>query len=228
MIYQSPSGKLDAVTGGVFIAVEGGDGAGKSLQIELLAGRLRAQGIAGVAGGRDLVLTREPGGTALGTAVRQLLLHGEAVNPVAEALLYAADRAQHVSQVIGPALAAGAVVISDRFVDSSLAYQAAGRGLGLEPVKAINRLATQGLVPDLTVVLNLSAEIAAKRRTAGGRAPDRLESAGSDFHQAVVNGYMALAALAPERYAVVEASGEPQPVADLVWAAVARLFEGAA
>ena len=214
-------GRLDAMTRGVFIALEGGDGAGKSLQVDLLAKHLRAAGWAGVAGGRELVVTREPGGTDLGQAVRQVLLHGQEMVPVAEALLYAADRAQHVAQVIAPALARGAVVITDRYVDSSLAYQAGGRGLGVDQVASVNHYATGGLVPDLTVVLDLPVEVAAKRRAAAGVTPDRLESAGEAFHQAVAAGYLALAGACPARYAVVSADGSPEQVAQRVMAAVA-------
>ena len=223
---KAPQTQLLSVVSGrltpVFIAFEGGDGAGKSLQADLLARRLRFEGVAGVAGAPDLVVTREPGGTALGSAIRQLLLHGQDVAAVTEALLYAADRAQHVAQVIKPALRAGGVVITDRYVDSSLAYQAAGRGLGVEAVKLVNDLATGGLVPDITLLLDLPAEQAAGRRAATGQAPDRLERAGDRFHQAVAEGYLALAAEAPDRYAVIDASGTPDQVAELVWAAVSR------
>ena len=218
-------GRLDAMTRSVFVALEGGDGAGKSLQVDLLAEKLRAAGLAGVAGAPELVVTREPGGTELGRAVRQVLLHGQEMVPVAEALLYAADRAQHVAQVIAPALARGAVVITDRYVDSSLAYQADGRGLGVTGVQGINDYATGGLQPDLTVVLDLPVEVAARRRAVAGKAPDRLESAGQRFHQAVAAGYLALAARCPERYAVVRADGLPEVVAERVFAAVAPLLE---
>lgn len=222
------NGRLDAMTRGVFLALEGGDGTGKSLQVDRLANQLRAVGLAGVAGARELVVTREPGGTVLGQAIRQALLHGQAVAPVAEALLYAADRAQHVAAVIEPALARGAVVISDRYVDSSLAYQAGGRGLAVEQVKAINEIATGGLVPDMTVVLNLPVAQAAERLAATGLVPDRMERAGERFHQAVAAGYLALAAACPQRYTVVPAAGSPEVVAGLVWAAVAPLVGGLA
>ena len=210
---------------GLLIALEGGDGAGKSVQVDLLAQRLRQGGLAGVDGAPDLVVTREPGGTDLGVAIRNLLLHGGQVSPVAEALLYAADRAQHVAQLIEPALAAGAVVITDRYVDSSLAYQAAGRGLGLDLVKQVNTLATGGLLPDLTVLLDLPLAEATRRRAVAGQVPDRLEAAGDQFHQAVAQGYLALAAAAPQRYALVQAAGTPEQVHQLVWQAVAPLLQ---
>ncbi|MCL2804163.1 MAG: dTMP kinase [Micrococcales bacterium] len=210
---------------GRFIAFEGGDGVGKSVQVELLAGQLRATGVAGVDGGVELVLTREPGGTKLGAELRQTLLHGGEVAPATEALLYAADRAQHVAQVIIPALERGAVVISDRFVDSSLAYQSYGRGLDLEAVMAINHFGTGGLVPDMTVVLEVPPAVAAQRQAAAGDTPDRLESAGAAFHQAVAAGYLDLARLAPERHTVIPAMGTPAQVAARVWAALAPVLD---
>jgi dTMP kinase len=167
------------------------------------------------------VLTREPGGTALGEAVRRLLLDpdGEALDPRTEALLFAADRADHVARVIAPALAAGRSVVSDRFVESSLAYQAFGRGLPLDEVRALSAFATGGLTADVVVVLDVDPAVGAVRR---GRAPDRMEAEGAAFHERVRSGFAALAAAEPDRIAVVDASGDVDRVALLVWSEVAR------
>jgi dTMP kinase len=209
------------MTNGLFLALEGGDGAGKSAQVELLAGAIRHSGAAGVEGARDLVVTREPGGSALGGRIRSLLLHGDDVDPATEALLYAADRAAHVTQVIRPALERGAVVLTDRYVDSSVAYQAEGRGLDQADIRSINAFATGGLTPDLTVVLDIDPAVAAQRRVAAGLAEDRLERAGMEFHRRVNGHYARFAAAAPDRYALVDAAGTPDQVAKLVWRAVA-------
>jgi dTMP kinase len=190
-----------------FIAFEGGEGVGKSTQIARAAAWLRSLG-------HDVVETREPGGTPLGAHVRALVLDPDGqITPRAEALLYAADRAQHVETVIRPALAAGAIVLTDRYVDSTLAYQGAGRGL--PDAELLTGWATGGLVPALTVLLDLDPRIGLAR--AGARAtPDRLEAAALSFHEAVRAGFRALADRAPERYAVIDAA---QPV-DLVAAQV--------
>jgi dTMP kinase len=203
---------------GVFIAFEGGDGAGKSVQIDRLASALRA------AGGREVVVTREPGGSDLGREVRRWLLHGGQVEPAAEALLYAADRAQHVAQVIRPALARGAAVLTDRYVDSSAAYQGWGRGLDEQRVRAVNDFATGGLVPDLTVLLDIDPLTAAARREQAGVAADRLESAGLAFHAEVNQRYRDFAARDPGRYAVIDAALPVAHVERLVWAAVGPLL----
>jgi len=191
----------------VLVALEGGEGAGKSTQAARLAERL------------DAVLTFEPGGTALGEAVRRLLLDpaGGPVDARAEALLFAADRAAHVAQVIEPALAAGRSVVSDRFVESSLAYQAFGRGLPLEEVRALSAFATGGRRADVVVVLDVDPAVGADRR---GRAPDRMEAEGAAFHARVRAGFAELAAAEPERIAVVDASGDVDEVARRTWAAV--------
>jgi len=198
-----------------FVVFEGGEGSGKSTQCALLADRLRFAG-------HDVVVTREPGATPLGAEIRTLLLgtDGPAVDPRAEALLYAADRAQHVAEVVRPALDRGAVVISDRYVDSSIAYQGAGRSLDIVQVATVSRWATGGLVPGMTIVLDI--EPAAGLVRAGRvEAPDRLESEPLAFHERVRAGFLALAAAAPARYAVVDATGEPDAVA----AEVARIVE---
>ena len=189
------------------IAFEGGEACGKSTQAAILATRL------------DAVLTREPGGTPLGEAVRDLLLdpRGESIEPRAEALLMAAARAQHVSRVIGPALAAGRSVVTDRFTGSSLAYQGFGRGLEVDQVAAVSCFATAGLVADVVVLLELPPVVAAARRS---RAPDRLEAEGEEFHQRVLDGFAALASADPGRWVRVDGDGSPEEVADRVWAAV--------
>ena len=188
---------------GMFITFEGGDGAGKTTQAELLGAWCVAQG-------REVVRTREPGGTPLGVEVRRILLHGGdeigAVDPRAEALLYAADRAQHVAQVVRPALARGAAVVQDRYIDSSLAYQGAGRVLDVAEVRQLSAWAVGGLWPDLTVLLDIEPGVAAERRAARGGAADRLEAEADAFHRAVRDGFLALAAAEPDRYLVLDAA----------------------
>ena len=201
---------------GVFIAFEGGDGAGKSTQVRLLAERLRADG-------HDPVLTRQPGGTALGQRLRDLVLHGDPMTPRAEALLFAADKAQHVEEVVRPALAAGRVVLTDRYTDSSVAYQGAGRDLGAREVHTLQMWAVGGLVPDLTVIVDIPAQEGRRRR---GEVHDRLESEEDAFHEAVREHFHALAATAPERYLVVDGTGDPDDMAGHVWARVEPLTRG--
>ncbi|WP_409485681.1 dTMP kinase [Arsenicicoccus dermatophilus] len=180
----------------MFVALEGGDGGGKSTQAELLREWLGSLG-------RTVVLTREPGGSPLGAQVRELLLHGDHVAPRAEALLYAADRAHHVATVIRPALERGDVVVTDRYLDSSVAYQGAGRALVGEEVRDLSLWAVEGLLPDLTVLLDVSAATGRQRR---GQVHDRLESEPDEFHERVRAGFLALAAAEPQRYLVVDAS----------------------
>jgi dTMP kinase len=206
------SGDLSALSAprrpypGFFIALEGGDGVGKSTQATQLGEWLRGLG-------HEVVLTREPGGTPAGLRLRDIVLHGDHLAPRAEALIYAADRAHHVDTVIGPALRRGAVVVTDRYVDSSVAYQGAGRDLGADEIARLSGWATGGLVPDLTVVLDLSAEQARVRR---GDRPDRLESEPSAFHDRVRERYLELAREAPRRYLVVNAASAPEHVQDQV------------
>lgn len=192
----APSGR------GLFVVFEGGDGAGKSTQVGLLVDALRAEG-------HDTLRTREPGGTPLGERVRELVLdpaHGP-VDARAEALLFAAARAAHVAQLIRPALAAGRTVVCDRFADSSAAYQGAGRGLGLDRVAELNAWATAGLVPDLTVLLDVPAGTGRTRREArDGTAGDRLETEPDAFHDANRAAFLELAGRAPERYLVLDAT----------------------
>ncbi len=204
---------------GIFITLEGGDGAGKTTQAELLQEWFAARG-------REVVRTREPGGTPLGAEIRRLLLHGGdeigAVDPRAEALLYAADRAQHVAAVVRPALARGAAVVQDRYIDSSLAYQGAGRVLDVGEVRALSEWAVEGLWPHLTVLLDLPTAAAAERRRARGGASDRLEAEAEAFHDAVRSGFLALAAAEPERFLVLDATA---PVDELHERIIARMAE---
>ncbi|MFG2694906.1 dTMP kinase [Kitasatospora sp. NPDC048407] len=189
---------------GYFIALEGGDGAGKSTQSQALAEWIRAKG-------HEVVVTREPGGSPIGQRLRALVLDvgNTGLSHRAEALIYAADRAEHVENVIRPALERGAVVITDRYMDSSIAYQGAGRDLAATEVARISRWATGGLVPDLTVVLDVDPTAARDRFT---EALDRLESEPTEFHQRVRSGFLALAAADPARYLVVDGSQTPATV----------------
>ncbi|MEU6365413.1 dTMP kinase [Streptomyces sp. NPDC046931] len=193
---------------GFFIALEGGDGAGKSTQAEALAEWIRAKG-------HEVVLTREPGATPVGKRLRSILLDvsSAGLSHRAEALLYAADRAEHVDTVVRPALERGAVVISDRYIDSSVAYQGAGRDLSPTEIARINRWATNGLVPHLTVLLDVAPETARERFT---EAPDRLESEPAEFHARVRSGFLTLAAADPGRYLVVDAGQEPEAVTTVI------------
>ncbi|MGX1271475.1 dTMP kinase [Streptomyces phaeoluteigriseus] len=193
---------------GFFIALEGGDGAGKSTQAEALAEWIRAKG-------HEVVLTREPGATPVGKRLRSILLDvsSAGLSHRAEALLYAADRAEHVDTVVRPALERGAVVITDRYIDSSVAYQGAGRDLSPTEIARISRWATNGLVPHLTILLDVSPETARERFT---EAPDRLESEPAEFHTRVRSGFLTLAAADPGRYLVVDAGQEPEAVTTVV------------
>lgn len=202
----------------VFIAFEGGDGAGKSTQVAALAGWLRARG-------REVVVTREPGGTELGVRIRELLLHGGEVAPRAEALLFAADRAQHVAAVVRPASERGAVVLTDRYVDSSIAYQGAGRDLRAAEVARLSAWATGELVPDLTVLLDVTPETGRARRH--DRAEDRMETEAAEFHARVRAGFLGLAQAEPSRYLVLDAAEPPEALAEAVATRVARLLDDA-
>ena len=193
---------------GRFIAFEGGDGSGKSTQAARLADSL------------DAVLTREPGGTSIGSKIRELVLdplHHELTSRT-EALLMAAARAQHVEERILPDLLEGRDVISDRFVASSLAYQGVGRGLGIEVISELNEFATNGLAPDLTVLLDVDPDAARNR---SGTELDRIEEAGADLGRQVVETYRVLAAASPDRWVVVDANGDIDEVAERVRTAVA-------
>lgn len=200
---------------GRFVAFEGGEGTGKSTQARLLAEHLGA------------VLTREPGGTAIGTTIRSIVLAADDNGLVdrAEALLMAADRAQHVAEVVRPALATGRDVVTDRYLGSSIAYQGFGRGLPVEEVRDLSLWATDGLMPDLVVLLHVDA---AEARARIGHGRDRLENAGDDFHRAVEEGFRTLAAADADRWVVVDGGGTVAEVAERVLAVVtARLDPGA-
>lgn len=194
---------------GLFVTLEGGDGSGKSTQAELLAEWLRASG-------REVVRTREPGGTDVGLEIRELVLHHRGdIAPRAEALLYAADRAHHIATLVRPALERGAVVLQDRYLDSSVAYQGAGRVLDADEVRRLSLWATDDLLPDLTILLDLD-EAAARARLDGARTRyDRLEAEGASFHARVRAAYLDLAAAEPERFLVLDAT---LPVAELATA----------
>jgi dTMP kinase len=196
---------------GRLIAFEGGEAVGKSTQAALLADRLGA------------VLTREPGGTELGEVIRELLLDpARVLDARTEALLMAAARAQHVAEVIAPALAAGRDVVTDRFIGSSLAYQGFGRSLGVVEVAALSTFATGGLEADVVVLLTVPDSEASARRSA---APDRLEAEGDEFHRRVLDGFGRLAAEDP-RWVVVDGAGAVEEVAERVWAAVVGAGRG--
>ncbi|MEV5690250.1 dTMP kinase [Micromonospora globbae] len=197
------------VSTGLFVVFEGGEGAGKSTQLALLADRLRGQG-------RDVVVTREPGATAVGERIRSLVLgtsDGEAPSPRAEALLYAADRAHHVATVVRPALARGGVVISDRYVDSSLAYQGAGRTLPVDEVSWLSSWATGGLKPDLVVLLDIEPHAGLSRVAARSEEADRLEGESVAFHERVRYAFLDLAAADPKRYLVLDAARPVEEIA---------------
>ena len=181
---------------GLFIAFEGGDGAGKSTQVTLLARALSAAG-------RRVVVTRQPGGTPLGAQLRDLVLHGGEVSPRAETLLFAADKAQHVHELVRPALERGEDVLTDRYTDSSIAYQGVGRDLGPDAVYHVLEWAVDGLFPDLTVVLDVQVDEGRRRR---GAVPDRVEAEPDPFHERVRRHFLDRAEAYPERYLVLDAT----------------------
>ncbi len=206
---------------GPLITLEGCDGCGKTTQAELLCARLCSLGLpVGVAQAPGAVV-REPGGTSLGEQLRELVLNGPVGSFWAEALLYAAARAELVEHVLLPELKAGRVLVLDRFIDSSLAYQGHARGLGFRQVLAVNEPGLRGLFPDLTLVLDLDPEVALARRRG---EPDRIESEGLAFQRLVAEGFREVARRFPERVRSVDASGSVEEVADLVWAEVSRSF----
>jgi dTMP kinase len=186
----------------VFVTFEGADGSGKSTQAEFLRAALAYEG-------RDVVLTREPGGTELGEGVRKLVLDGPEMGAWAEAALFAASRAEHVDVVIRPALERGAAVVCDRYVDSSLAYQGIARGLGVDAVLQLNLVVTGGLLPDVTFLLLIDPDVATGRQV----EPDRLEREGSELQAKVDAAYRELARRFPERIVTIDATGEPEEIA---------------
>ena len=203
---------------GLFISFEGIDGVGKSTQIDLLTKHLDELG-------RNYVQTLEPGGTELGVEIRHLLLHrkGE-VAPRAEALLYAADRAHHVATMVRPALESGTDVVMDRYLDSSVAYQGVGRDLDASQIRDLSLFAVEGLLPHLTILLDLEASAALARRSKTGAEPDRLEREKTDFFEAVRQGYLALAAAEPDRFFIVDARQSVDEMAALIRARVDALI----
>jgi dTMP kinase len=190
----------------MFVTFEGVDWSGKSTQAALLAGWLTAEG-------RQVLLTREPGGTPVAEAVRDIVLHGHDMTPWAEAALYAAARADHVEHAIRPALERGEDVVCDRYIDSSVAYQGIGRGLGEEQVRALNLLVTRGLLPDRTFLVLLDPDEARRR---GGGQPDRIEREGDDFWRRVDDGFRLLASEFPERIVTVDGSRAADEIAEEV------------
>lgn len=195
----------------MLIAFEGGEGTGKSTQAALLAARI----------GDRAVLTYQPGATAIGAAIRRVLLDPDTagLHDRTEALLMAADRAQHVAEVVRPALERGQVVITDRYTGSSLAYQGAGRELGIDAVASVSAFATDGLAPDLVVLLVVPPAVRDARLGARGD-PDRIERAGADFHERVDAGFRRVAAADPEHWIVIDGNADPDIVAARVWDAV--------
>ncbi len=207
---------------GRFITFEGPEGGGKSTQVQALAEALRAEG-------RTVLVTREPGGTPLAEKIRGLLREelGDPPSPRSEALLFLAARAQVVAHVIRPALARGEWVLCDRFADSTFAYQGYGRGIAVDRLRQLNDFATEGLVPDLTLLLDVPPEVSrarlAARQAATATSADRIERAGAAFHARLRAGFLALARAEPARFAVIDASRPPAEVALQVRAAVRRI-----
>jgi dTMP kinase len=199
------SGKL-----GLFITLEGGEGSGKSTQAQALKALLEAKG-------RTVTVTREPAGCPLGQRVRELVSDPSLkLNPRSELFLFVAARAQHVAEVIRPALERGEIVICDRFSDSTVAYQGYGRGLNLDDVRLANSIATRGLVPDLTVLLNVPVETGLGRK-AGEKVPDRIGQEEAPFHERVRQGYLAMAAQEPDRFLVRDGTLAPEEITRAIW-----------
>ncbi|GAA4515082.1 hypothetical protein GCM10023159_24650 [Brevibacterium yomogidense] len=219
----APSGSPDSPSGsrGLFVAIEGGDGTGKSTQIHLLADALRDRGHA------EVVTTREPGGTEAGRMLRSVVLDGDGVTPRAEALVFAADRAHHVASLIRPIVARGGIVITDRYIDSSRAYQAAGRELGDDEIVALSTWATEGLRPDLTIVLDANPAVT-RQRTSSRGDENHLDALDHFFHTTVRQSFLAFAAASPDRYVVIDAGRDIDTIADAVLQAVEDHLAGAA
>ena len=195
---------------GIFITMEGPDGSGKSIQIELLRGYLEEKGY-------DVIITREPGGTVISEAIREIILNKDftEMSSMTELMLYASARAQLVSEVIGPAIDSGKAVISDRFVDSSVVYQGIARGLGVDTVYEVNSYAIQGYMPDITFLLDLSAEEGVRRKK-DQKELDRMEQESMDFHRKVVEGYRTLAEKSPDRIIRIDATLPIEEIYDTI------------
>ncbi len=206
---------------GKFVTFEGPEGSGKSTQITRLAQRLRARG-------REVVATREPGGTEIGEQIRNIVIHnarGDEMCPEAELLLYTAARAQLVREIITPALQRGAVVLSDRYLDSSAVYQGIGRDLPADSVDHVNRFAVGGILPHLTLVIDVPVEVSLARiQQRASTLPDRMERVDRGFFQTIRDGYLSLARRWPERVTVIDGTQSPEAIEQQIWAAVsARL-----
>jgi dTMP kinase len=195
---------------GIFITMEGPDGSGKSTQIDLLKKYLEETGY-------DVLITREPGGTTISEAIREIILNKDftAMSPVTEMLLYASARAQLINEVVGPALEEGRAVISDRFVDSSLVYQGMARGLGVDTVYEVNKLAIGKYMPDVTFLLDLPAQVGISRKK-GQKELDRMELESIDFHEKVAEGYRELAKKFPERIRTIDATLPVESISSLI------------
>ncbi|MBT4908865.1 MAG: dTMP kinase [Microbacteriaceae bacterium] len=203
---------------GVFITFEGGDGSGKTTQIELLKSWLEERG-------HTVVVTREPGGTDLGNELRDIILHRKGfIAPRAEALLYAADRAHHIHTLVAPALERGDVVVQDRYLDSSVAYQGAGRVLDPTEVRDVSLWATENLMPHLTILLDVPADVAKQRQDSDERAYDRLEAEAEDFHQRVRESYQRLADAEPERFVILDGTDSIEAIHHQITQKVATLL----
>ena len=204
---------------GLFLTFEGGDGSGKSTQSALLESWLVEQG-------RTVVSTREPGGTEVGDEIREIVLHRRGhIVPRAEALLYAADRAHHVATVVRPALARGDIVLQDRYLDSSVAYQGVGRELEADEIRKLSLWATEGLLPDITVLLDLDVAIGRDRLDESRTRYDRLEAEAAEFHARVRDAYLALAAAEPERFLVLDATLPVDELAAIIRTRVSAALE---
>jgi len=191
---------MGAARPGLWVTFEGGDGSGKTTQAELLREWLEAEG-------RSVVRTREPGGTEVGATIREIVLHHRGdLGTRAEALLFAADRSHHIDTLVRPALERGEVVIQDRYLDSSVAYQGAARALGADEVRELSLWATGGALPDVTVLLDLDPAVARRRLDADDKPFDRLEAEKAEFHTRVRDAFLALAAAEPERFLVIDAT----------------------
>jgi dTMP kinase len=202
---------------GAFITFEGGDGSGKTTQIAMLHRWLEDRG-------RAVTVTREPGGSDLGTQLRDIILHSTGfIAPRAEVLLYAADRAHHIHTVVRPALERGDIVVQDRYLDSSVAYQGAGRVLEATEIRDLSLWATEQLVPDLTILLDVPAGVAKARQSDIDRPFDRLEAEAEDFHQRVREGYLALATAEPERFLVIDGTGSVEDIHQAITHRVSNL-----